>query len=172
MSLGVAILLVIISIFFSKTDFNISDQQKKILGQQQEFVSPTPSSIPTLIPLPAEEATSTFKVKDNSSTLQTSNLSDFNYPSSNQISNVGNTLILESNDNPDLITDWYKEKIRSLGFKSKSFVQTKTNGNILNKLVAASAELDSASGSIEVSVEIKKSAEVSKVSITITLIDT
>ncbi|MFH0936824.1 MAG: hypothetical protein V1808_00850 [Candidatus Daviesbacteria bacterium] len=165
MAIAVIILIFMISMFFTKTDFLKSDQQKKILGQQQEFVSVTPSSTLTIIPSPTSKPTPTSS--NNSPTSQTSGsgLSDFKYPSSNQISSTPDTLILESNDNPDLITNWYKEKIRSLGYKSKSFVQTKTNRNILNKLGAAS-------GSMEVRVEIKKTAEVSTVSITITLLDT
>lgn len=175
MVIGVVILIFIISIFFSKTDFLKSDQQKKILGQQQELIlqTPSPTPTPTSTPKPTGNPTPTLsnnsqviikqEVKDNSKANQNFNSSDFKYPQSNQISSSGNNLILESNDSYDLITNWYKEKIRSLGFKSKSFVQTKTNGNILNKLVGAS-------GSTEVMVEIKKSAEISIVSITVILL--
>ena len=33
--------------------------------------------------------------------------------------------------------DWYKEKIKALGMNTTSFVQTKTNGDVLNKLVGS-----------------------------------
>ena len=132
MAVGVVILILMISAFFAKTDFFKSDQQKKIMGQQQEFLSGTPSSTPSSTPPPSPNPSPTSA--KNSQTSQTSGLSDLKYPSSDQNSTTSETLILESNDHPDLITSWYKDKIRSLGFKSKSFVQTKTNGNILNKL--------------------------------------
>ena len=105
------------------------------------------------------------KVANTSPSAPSFDLSDFKYPNSSQVGNLENGIKLESSDDPNTITDWYQEKIRSLGFKSKSFVKTNTNGNILNKLVAASANK-------EVRVEIEKSAEVSKVSIAVTLIAT
>ena len=58
----------------------------------------------------------------------------------------------ESQDDPDAITDWYKEKIKELGMSAKSLVTTKTNGNVLNKLVGAN-------GKREIRVEITKPAD-------------
>lgn len=153
MSIIVAVLILVVSVAISNQIGSKKTQdQKEILS-----VSATPSHSSN-----NSQVTIKKEVKDNSSTPQTFNLSDFKYPNSNQSSGSGNNIILESNDNPDLITDWYKEKIRSLGFKSKSFVQTKTNGNILNKLVAAS-------GNREIRVEIEKSANSPKVSINLSI---
>jgi len=56
----------------------------------------------------------------------------------------------KSGDDPGVITNWYKNKIEALGMNTKSFVQTNTNGQVLNKLVAAN-------DNIKVSVEISKS---------------
>ncbi len=64
------------------------------------------------------------------------------------------SVTLESSANVDVITDWYKNKIKSEGMTVTSFVVTKTNDNVLNKLVGAK-------DGEEIRVEIeKKTAEV------------
>lgn len=67
-----------------------------------------------------------------------------------------------STDSPDIITNWYTSKITSLGFSSKSFIKTSTNGQILNKLTG------SQKGSL-ISVEISKSPQDKNTYITIVL---
>lgn len=64
-------------------------------------------------------------------------LLDFHYPNSIKMNLDGENLDLESSDSIDLITNWYKDKINSLGLTSKSFVATNTNGHVLNHLVGA-----------------------------------
>jgi len=71
--------------------------------------------------------------------------------------------VFESNDDPDLITNWYKEKIKSLGMNSKSFVQTKTNGNVLNKLVGARGDKE-----IRVGIVKKNDESVTKITVSTT----
>ena len=78
-------------------------------------------------------------------------LDDFKYSGASITSQSNHSLELTSSDDPDKITDWYKEKIRSLGFNSKSFVTTKSNDNVENKLVGSN-------GDLEIAVEIKKAA--------------
>ena len=80
---------------------------------------------------------------------QSQTIFDFRYPNSTIISQNGNETVYESSDDPKKITDWYKDKIKSIGMKTTSFVQTSTNGNVLNKLVGAN-------GNKEVRVEISK----------------
>lgn len=142
------------SLLIAKTGIQKQNPPQDILGQQSESLSPTltPSLQPTQTP-------------SKSPTAQTFNLEGFKYPSSKQISCLENYCLLESGDNPDLITSWYEEKIRSYGFKSKSFVKTNSNGNVLNKLVGAMSHK-------EVRVEVEKSAGVPKVSIKVSLFDT
>jgi|SRR3989344_7671342 len=79
------------------------------------------------------------------------NLDDFKYGGASVTSQSNHSLELSSSDDPDKITDWYKEKIRSLGLSSKSFVTTKSNDNVENKLVGSN-------GDLEIAVEIKKAA--------------
>lgn len=76
-------------------------------------------------------------------------IESYRYPNSSVISSSESSLFLRSSDDTDKITDWYKEKIESEGMSAKSFVKTKTNDNVLNKLVGASS-------SKEVRVEIRK----------------
>ncbi|OGE29654.1 hypothetical protein A2867_02250 [Candidatus Daviesbacteria bacterium RIFCSPHIGHO2_01_FULL_40_11] len=170
--IAAVLVLIISAVISNQIDFKKTQDQKKILSAsssstQSPFPTPTPSPKPSPSSNSSNNSQVTIKqeVKETASTPQTFNLSDFKYPNSSQVGNLENGIKLESSDDPNTITDWYQEKIRSLGFKSKSFVKTNTNGNILNKLVAASANK-------EVRVEIEKSAEVSKVSIAVTLIAT
>jgi hypothetical protein len=83
------------------------------------------------------------------------NISNFIYPGSS----VQNR---SDSDDTDAITEWYKNKIKSLGVNVKSFVTTKANDKVLNKLVGANSEL-------EISVEISKDQGVSVARITVSL---
>ena len=58
--------------------------------------------------------------------------------------------------------NWYKDKIKALGMNATSFVQTNTNDNVLNKLVAAN-------NSQKVTVEISRSNSSSPTSVSIVL---
>lgn len=82
------------------------------------------------------------------------------YPNAEKQSSSGNSLFLKSQDDPDRITDWYKEQIAGLGMKTKTFVKTNENGNILNKLVGVN-------GASSIRVEITKNAMQNTVWITI-----
>lgn len=127
-----------------------------------ENASPTPT--PSLTPSPTFPTMSPTQIiktpaPKNSPNIST-NLSQFIYPNSKQISISGDKIVLESSDSPTAITNWYKDKIKSLGMSATSFVQTSTNDNVLNKLVGSS-------GNQQVRVEISKPASTLKVKITI-----
>lgn len=66
--------------------------------------------------------------------------SDWTYPGATSVTRSETSLVLQSFSDPEAITGWYKEKIRRLGMKTKSFVATKTNGNVLNSLVGSDGE--------------------------------
>lgn len=85
---------------------------------------------------------------------------EFAYPSATRVSGEGSSFTLKSGDSPATITDWYKNRIKQAGMKTTSFVQTSTNGNILNSLVGAG-------NGHEVRVEIKKSADEGSVTINV-----
>ena len=82
------------------------------------------------------------------------------YPSAKSLSATTSKLELESNASAEAITAWYKKKIEDSKFNAKSYAQTNTNGEILNKLSAAKPgeKLD---------ITIKKDQNTSKVLITV-----
>lgn len=86
----------------------------------------------------------------------------FVYPNSRVIASTDTSRSLESSDGPDAITSWYKEKIMERGMTSRSFVQTKTNGNVLNALVATG-------NGQKISITIKSRQPLSTVSIDVSL---
>lgn len=141
----IAILLIIVAVGA------ISQQktEKKVLTTDEEVpqatatLKPIPSSISTTLPQPT-------------STLNTS--SEFRYPNSTVVSQNENSITLESSDDPNIITPWYKEKIRAMGINATAFSQTSVNGNISNKLAGAG-------DGKKIDVSITKSANESKTTI-------
>lgn len=130
-------------------------------------IVPTPSLSPINSPTTTPTITISVKTPVNSPTpsIFTSpknEISDFVYPNSKINSQNNDSLNLESSDSPQTITDWYKNKIQGLGMSAKSFIQTNTNGNVLNKLVASN-------GRQETSVEITKSSGQNSVIISVKL---
>ena len=127
-----------------------SDKTKNTISITQHTINPTVTKT-EISPTPKIKLSPTKAMQKN--LFNESNNLDFKYPNSVILEN-SNELVLESDDNPDTITNWYKEKIKNSGMNSKAFVQTKTNDNVLNKLAGAS-------GTREVNVEIiKKSGEI------------
>lgn len=86
------------------------------------------------------------------------NILTFQYPGSTIITSLDNQLTLVINENPDSITNWYKEKIASLGMNTTSFVVTKNNNNVKNELVGAG-------NNKEIRISIEKTANKTKVKI-------
>lgn len=102
--------------------------------------SPSPSTIPTSNPTLKPTPTATILRQSNTPTpnpTTNNSNSDWRYPNSTVISGSGNNITLTSSSDPSAITNWYKQKIQSLGMNTKSFVTTNSNNNVLNKLAAA-----------------------------------
>ncbi len=87
-------------------------------------------------------------------------LEEYVYPNAKQVKSSSGGFILESKDSAQLITDWYKSKINSLDFNAKSFTQTNTNDEVLNKISAAKPGEN-------LEVTIKKDQTMSNVEITV-----
>lgn len=87
-------------------------------------------------------------------------LNTYIYAGSKTLSSNASKLELESTASAETITAWYKKKIEDSKFNAKSFSQTNTGGNILNKMSAAKPgeKLD---------ITIKKDQNASKVLITV-----
>lgn len=158
------ILIVILGIA-SFVQGNIFNKNKtKVIKNNLLAPSLIPSKTPTISILPT---VTIYKKNSVPTTKQdTANsgqdINSYKYPSSSVKEESGSRLSLESSDNPNTITNWYKEKIASLGMNAKSFVQTNTNGNILNKLAAAKS-------GFKISVEISKKNNEEKIEILVLL---
>ncbi len=61
---------------------------------------------------------------------------NFQYPGSVLINSKNGIDVYETSDDPKVVTDWYKEKIRGDGYDVKNFVTTTVNGVVENKLNA------------------------------------
>ena len=77
------------------------------------------------------------------------NIEELVYPNSEVVNKDSNTLNLRSFDDAKVITDWYKNVIKGKGFNMTTYVSTKANEKILNKLVGTGAKE-------KISVEIKR----------------
>jgi len=132
------------------------EDDKDVKGVDDTKKEENITAIPTLV---IEETSTPQPTVNISSDIQ---LQTYKYPNSSVINSGSNSLNLQSDASPKLITDWYKETINSNGFNVTSFVTTSTNDNVLNKLAAAKSGQN-----IEVEIE-KKSGE-SKTSVKVTL---
>lgn len=114
-------------------------------------------SVPTEMPSPTVSPTITTTPTPIQSGQAATDLEYFRYPGSS-----GSTTNMTSTDDADKITNWYKEKIKSEGFKSTAFAVTKTNGNILTKLAGSKQN-------VKIQVEITKGANDASTKISISL---
>ena len=129
---------------------------EEVLSQEESEVTPTKMSEE-----PRPTATATPTPTPTKAVMKT-DISDYRYPNSEILSSTQNSLSLKSFDDAKTITNWYKEKIVSEGMNVKTFVETKANDNVLNKLVGAD-------GKKEIRVEIKKTTGSSLVEIEVSL---
>lgn len=133
--LTVLIVIVVLTALLQRNySKNIQREDKKL--QEKIISAPTPK--PTTEPTPTLESDSSLSIAPSlsSESIDTS-INNFIYPNS-VVTNIGiNSVVMQSNDSPQTITDWYKEKIKSFGMNVNSFVQTITNGNVLNRFVSA-----------------------------------
>lgn len=139
----------------------LKDSKKETASIKTTTAKLTPSVIPSVtsvVPSIPSFPPSPTQIKKQ---MEKKDFSDLKYPNSESTGSSIDTFFYESMDDPDTITNWYKEKIRSFGMNTKAFVQTKTNGNVLNKLAAAN-------GNREINIEITKKADESKVKIKVT----
>lgn len=169
--LVIGTLIIIIAFVFNRiTNIYIDKPSPDVEGIQQEITAsslpgetpapttnPSPTHPPALSSSPAAKPTSTPQPPANYP-----NILDFKYPASNIISQSSSTLLLESENSTDDITSWYEDKIKSYGFNVKTFIKTKANEKVLNKLAGAKNDL-------EILIEISKENEQSMVKIKVSI---
>ncbi|MCL5438804.1 MAG: hypothetical protein M1268_02345 [Patescibacteria group bacterium] len=151
--LGILVTLLIIVILGQKYFLNPIEKRQKTL------ISPTPTVFKEEQNQPSNTPAPIINKNQNSKQNE-----DLIYPGSVKIKNDNGNLELESLDDAQKITDWYKEKIKGMGMNAKSFVQTKANDKVLNKLVGSN-------GKKEVRVEISKENNQSTVKIFVIVIN-
>ena len=153
--------LIAFTLFDSNNFFSENLEINKVEKEQEKSIKKiTNTPIPTTTPIKSSPTLS--QAPANSTPLESIN--NFIYPNSSNITGDENLLSMESLDQPQIITDWYKEKIKAMGMKATTFVQTTTNGNVLNKLAGAN-------NSFGIVVEIKKGKDDTKTSIRLTFKD-
>ena len=159
------LILVIVIVVASLLQGNILNKNKtKVI--KNNFPTPTITSSPT--PTVVISPTATVYKKNSiptpiqGSTNSGQDINSYKYPNSSVKEENSSKLLLESSDDPNTITNWYKEKLRSLNMNVNSFVTTKSNGTVLNKLV-------SANGEVKVSIEISKTNNQSSVEIIVSI---
>lgn len=147
----------------------ISLVSAKKVNVPEKKIPPTPShsiskSATPSIKTNAPQVTVIIKSQTTPPTLTPTSppqANNFIYPGSVVVSVSGQTTNLTSYDNPNVITDWYKNQIKSQGMNTTSFVVTNTNGNVNNVLAGAKNGED-------VKITITKNANDSTVYISIT----
>ena len=149
---------------------SVSPKKESALNQPTHGVTPTqknqqnenaalrkakaPTITPTMTPVPPTSVPTE---------VPASSLAAYRYPNASVTSQSQNEIDMTSGDAAQTITDWYKNTIAQQGLHTTSFVQTSTNGDILNKLAAG------LNGGGQVTVTITKSASSGSVSISVTI---
>lgn len=117
--------------------FNVSKKESNVLslaGENEKDYEST--SQPTLAELPSNGIVITPTVYPKTSL----DIKFFIYPGAETISASPDTISLKSSDSADLITEWYKDRIRVSGMNVKTFVSTKANNKVENVLVGSDSE--------------------------------
>lgn len=135
--IAVAVVIVSASLINTKTTLPIESESAPIVTETatstaMPSIEPTPS--PTSTPIP--ESTESPSPSPTNTPSGNTNNSGWFYPGAIMISE-GEKTVLESSDDTDTITDWYKGKIEGEGFNVRSSVKTSANDNIKNVISAA-----------------------------------
>lgn len=80
-----------------------------------------------------------FETSKESLTNSQDETQDFIYPGSNFVTQEDSFRVYKVNKEASEVTDWYEAKIKEKDLGATSIVRTKTNGQVLNKLSAASS---------------------------------
>lgn len=167
----VAVAIVMVGVVVSqinKTRVNIEAPQKlEVLSETDNETSVGSSEIQNDVEFEEEEEEELEEVKIPAdtpipTTASAFSLGSYAYPGATIVSQSTYSLTLESTDSDEAITEWYKEKIGKEGMNVKTFVTTKANDKVLNKLAGADAER-------EIYVEIKKELGENTVLITVNI---
>lgn len=159
----VSALIVVAGIYFNQrnqtSDNEQSTTEQKVLSEETEIKEEVKEE---LLEVKSDSVEKEIKVQIVPTEPSKQNIFYYKYPNSTITSSSANYLLLKSSEDSELITNWYRELIKSGGMNAKSFVSTKTNGNVLNKLVGAD-------GTRQVRVEVSKPADQSTTTIEVNI---
>lgn len=149
-----------VSISFSAESFipKISTPSAAINPDVHFKTSPSPSAFIESFSTASPEA------KKKPPKFYESELNEFRYPNSELIQSGDNSNSLESSDDSQIVTNWYKNKIINSSMEIKTFIQTNANEKIVNRLAGSDIKR-------KVEVEITKENDQSKTKIFINIID-
>lgn len=170
--LVVIAVIVVIFTFGQRKPVDVKSHKQTITPTVTQTPTPSPTNAPTPTQemqqntqqkIPTSTPTPTPTPSTNNQQTSQNNTSSFIYPNAHQTGSSGNTIYLESSDDPTTITNWYKDRIRSMGMNTTSFVVTNTNDNVNNQLAAAGngksirVEITKASGESTVKIAVTSS---------------
>ncbi|MCL4385399.1 MAG: hypothetical protein M1326_03695 [Cyanobacteria bacterium] len=142
--LGIFIIIILAGFAFWMF-FGSYINRKYILNSNKTFkdIDPSVNNFPSVSIPQAITADDNFAIDKK--------ISAFIYPNSTVLDFKENLLTLKSMDSTDAITNWYKNKIKADKMSIETFIKTKTNNNVLNKLVGTNQNK-------QITVDIKKTA--------------
>jgi hypothetical protein len=137
----IAVVIIISATVFGKSSTDESESIETAEPQQttnevkgassdKEAVIETPN--PTVLSTPISTPVPTA----GSTVAPTQLSSEYVYPGATVISESDNRIEMQSSAGTDEITNWYSDKLKSLGMNVNTRVRTRANDKVLNKLVA------------------------------------
>lgn len=155
------VILIVAGLAYSR----IGTKTEVTLKPNQQTQTSSPTATPSPSTSPSASGTSPAPTSTPTPIPPVTNSQGLQYPNSIKVRSEGTSTTYESSDDPDAVTNWYKDQIKNLKMNAKSFVTTKTNGNVLNKLVGVD-------GKKEIRVEISKNSNEAKVRIIVNITTT
>lgn len=118
--------------------------REKVSSLSAENPISTPTSTPAPSPTVAAQTENKISPEPTkeSEKPQTTQFDNLKYPGATVTRFDGDTMFLESSDDPETVTNWYKQRLSSLKMNINNFVRTKANESVLNVLSAIDSKYE------------------------------
>lgn len=134
-------LLVLVSAIIAGQKLITHQTKTKPLGNK---VSPsitlpqTSASVsPTLSPTSSYSVTQILSVTPTQQSVQPETTTSLIYPNAHQLGSSGTGITLQSTDDPQIITNWYKNTIKTMRMNTTSVIENTVNGEVTNQINAS-----------------------------------
>lgn len=152
-------------------DEYLPEPQEQVLSDETQTTNESRQNMESKVEINSSESDSSTNIEitnapaegDNDQVSDDHTIQQFIYPQSSVIAQGSQEIELTSVDDPEKITDWYKNKLQELDMNVNSSVSTSANGNVNNELV-------SAKGTSEVRIKIEKMSGSQSVNITVMIV--